>query len=102
MIRFGSKINEMTIRVTKLILFTPSEALAKLEGFNSKVDRLISNQYKLPRLRTQDLNSLIKTKGKIRMILSVAVHAKNQERAKSIITECEKNYSILNKMKEFI
>lgn len=33
----------MAIRVTKLILLTPSEALAKLEGFNSKVDRLIIN-----------------------------------------------------------
>ena len=86
----------MTIRVKSIIITTPSQALAKIDSFNSIVERLVDDNYKLSRLRTQDMNSMLSYKKNIRSLVSIAVHARNQERAKAILNKWDSIYRLAN------
>ncbi len=73
---------------------TPSEALVKMEGFASRVDRIEKNKYTNPRFRTMDLNKLRFEYKYVYLWHSIAFYNKNQERAMSIIERCNKRYRI--------
>ncbi|MGK0174060.1 MAG: hypothetical protein ACI9AT_000423 [Ulvibacter sp.] len=72
---------------------TPSEALEKLKGFNSRIDRLESNSYSDKKFRTQDLNKLKWELPRIRLLASIGVHNKNKQRANTIIAETRSKLS---------
>ena len=57
--------------------YNPSEACTKLHAFANRVERLLANQYTLPRLRTVDLNKLKEDLRKLHRWLEIADNHKN-------------------------
>jgi hypothetical protein len=73
-------------------LTTPSQALEKLIGFINRIERLEANNYKIPRLRTEDLNKLKWEMPRISLFASIAIYNKNKERASEIIDKWRTNF----------
>jgi hypothetical protein len=83
-----------------MILLTPSEALTRLVNFNSRIDRLESNEYTNKRFRTADLNKLKGEMDSIILLASIGVHNKNKERASIIVEEFKTKYRIARRIRE--
>ena len=81
-------------------LTTPSEALTKLSGFISRVERLEANNYTDKRFRTADLNKMKFEIPRMFLFASIGVHNKNKERADSIISVFREKYKIAIQIRE--
>ena len=75
------------MRIKGIYFITPADCIIKIQGFIARMKRLEEDDYTLPRLRTQDLNSLKFEILNMNRLASIGIFNKNSERAKTIITE---------------
>lgn len=75
------------MRIKGIFFITPADCIIKIQGFIARMERLEEDNYTLPRLRTQDLNSLKYEILSMNRLASIGIFNKNGDRAKSIITE---------------
>ena len=75
------------MRIKGIFFITPAHCIIKIQGFIARMKRLEEDNYTLPRLRTQDLNSLKYEILNMNRLASIGIFNKNKERAKDIITE---------------
>lgn len=88
------------MRFRGINIITPSQALAFIENFNQRIDRLVADNYSNPRFRTQDLKALQHDLRNMTSQASIAVHNKNPERAKTILQACSNRMQTARKLRD--
>lgn len=73
-----------------MVLLTPAKACIYINGFNSRIDRLIKNEYSAIKFRTYDINRLKHEIKMIHLVCSIAIFNKNEGDAFNLINEAEK------------